>query len=535
MIVDRARVAAALPAYELGAELGSGGYGLVMAGRHRRLNREVAIKILSAVHDGAHASFESEARILAELDHPHVVRVYDYVEDDEMCLIIMELLAGGTLSRRRLGMPAEAACAVGLAAAEALSCAHAKGVLHRDVKPDNMLFDAAGLLKVTDFGIAKIFEGSATTASAVVGTPTYMAPEQITGGRLEPATDVYGLGAVLYELLAGSPPFDPRLPPLALYHHHLDTTPTPPAGVPAPAAQVVMRALAKDPAARHPSAHAFALELAEAAASSYGPQWASRSGIRLRLDDHLREVAAQGAGPPSPPRQVPLPSPDRALPLPRIPPPDRAQEPTWLARTRLSPPPSDPPPSDPLPSVPPPSVPPPDASGSRDRRSGRRGRLVAAGVLGVLGVVAGVVLTLVLTRASGTTPTVVDRASVVTLVNAERRRLGCPALATDPRLSGMAQVHAANMAEGDYYPDTIEPDGRTWEDRAATVGYRYSRWAEANARGSETPAEVVALWMSSLEARTKIVNCGFRDVGVGYALSSNSNKRPYWTLDLAVE
>ncbi len=297
MIIDRARVAAALPAYELGGELGAGGFGLVLKGRHRRLDRDVAVKVLAAADDGAPAGFAAEARVLAGMDHPHVVRIYDYVEDDELCLIIMELLAGGTLTRRRGGMPPEGACSVGLAVAEALSCAHDQGVLHRDIKSDNMMFDGHDLLKVTDFGISKIFEGTAVSASAVVGTPKYMAPEQITGGRLGPATDIYALGVVLYELLAGVPPFDPKLPPLALYHHHLSTTPPPPAGIPVPVTNVVMRALAKNPAERHPSTRAFALDLAQAAAHGYGPRWTSRSGIVVRLRDEVREAAERTPAP----------------------------------------------------------------------------------------------------------------------------------------------------------------------------------------------------------------------------------------------
>ncbi|WP_131771134.1 serine/threonine-protein kinase [Candidatus Protofrankia californiensis] len=316
MIVDRARIGAVLPAYELGAELGTGAFGLVLAGRHRRLDRHVAIKVLAAGHDGAVTDFAAEARLLAGIDHPHVVRVYDYVETGDLHLIIMELLGGGTLTRRRVGLPQEDACAVGLAVAAALSCAHGQGMLHRDIKTDNMLFDTTGLLKVTDFGIAKIVEGSAATASALVGTPAYMAPEQITGGRLGPATDLYALGIVLYQLLAGVAPFDPKLPVRALWQHHLDTIPTPPVGVPAPVAEVVLRALAKDPAARQPSAHAFALDLAHAAAGAYGPDWTARSSIRLRLDDDVREAAGHSSAPtgPVPPttRRIPTPPPPPA-------------------------------------------------------------------------------------------------------------------------------------------------------------------------------------------------------------------------------
>nr|WP_308128277.1 protein kinase [Frankia sp. CiP3] len=170
--------------------------------------------------------------------------------------------------------------------------------MHRDIKPDNILFDDAGLVKVTDFGIAKIVAGSAAAASAVVGTPRYMAPEQRNaGGQLGPATDVYALGIVLYQLLTGVPPFDPRPSAGSLSPPHLGTVPPAPAGVsagvPAPIANVIMRALAADPKARHRSAHAFALDLARAAATAYGPGWTARSGIRLRLDDDIRAAADQ--------------------------------------------------------------------------------------------------------------------------------------------------------------------------------------------------------------------------------------------------
>ncbi len=319
MIVNEAQVAAALPGYDLGAKLGAGAFGLVLAGRHRGLNRQVAIKILAAGHDGhdgADAGFAAEAQLLAAMDHPHVVRVYDYVENDDLCLIVMELLGGGTLTRRRAGMSPQAACAVGLAVAAALSCAHSQGVLHRDIKTDNMLFDTAGLLKVTDFGIAKILTGSAATASAIIGTPMYMAPEQITEGRLGPATDLYALGIVLYQLLAGAPPFDPKLPLRALWQHQLDTAPPPLAGVPAPVAAVVLRALAKSSADRQPSAHAFALDLARAAAGVYGRGWIPRSGIVLRLDDDDVRAATEPSA-----RSMPAPPAAPGQTRPDLPPP----------------------------------------------------------------------------------------------------------------------------------------------------------------------------------------------------------------------
>ncbi len=204
MLIDRSLVEAALPGYTVEGDLGRGGYGLVLAGQHRLIGRKVAIKILLDTSDdpGLRARFLAEARVLAELDHPHIVRIHDYVEHEGTCLLVMELLSGGTLKQRISAGPVspETTCSIGLAAA-ALANAHMQGVLHRDVKPDNIMFAGDGLLKVTDFGIAKIFDGAETTASAILGTPRYMAPEQIMGVRLFPSTDLYALAGVLYEMI----------------------------------------------------------------------------------------------------------------------------------------------------------------------------------------------------------------------------------------------------------------------------------------------------------------------------------------------
>ncbi|EFC81177.1 protein kinase [Parafrankia sp. EUN1f] len=291
MIEDKAQIAAALPGYEIGGRLGRGAFGLVLAGRHRELGRDVAIKILPADQGGVAGRSWSEARVLASLDHPHIIRVYDALTVGDLHLLVMELLAGGPLTTREYDMTLEAGCAVGLAVAAALSYAHGRGVLHRDIKPSNVLFDAAGLHKVADFGIAKITQGTVTTASAVSGTPRYMAPEQILGGQLSVATDLYALGTMLYELLGDDPPFDPALPAAGFIHHHLNVMPAPPTGVPDPVAEVVMRCLAKDPADRHPSARAFALDLAAAAAAVCGTGWSDRAGVGLSLDDGVRAAA----------------------------------------------------------------------------------------------------------------------------------------------------------------------------------------------------------------------------------------------------
>src|ERR1700689_4083348 len=206
MIVDRDRLARLLPSYELRGELGSGAFGMVLAGRHLRLKRNVAIKVLAASSQTSQTAFADEASLLAQMDHPHIVRVWDCVEQDGLCLIIMELLAGGTLREWQPALSQEGACAVGVAIAEALSYAHANGVLPRDIKPDNVLFDTAGLPKVTDFGVAKILEGSVALVNSGTGTPAYMSPEQIDAAPLGPASDIYAVAVVLFELLTGRLP-----------------------------------------------------------------------------------------------------------------------------------------------------------------------------------------------------------------------------------------------------------------------------------------------------------------------------------------
>jgi serine/threonine protein kinase len=292
VIVDRKRVEKALPGYSVAERLGSGAYGLVLAGEHLRMGRPVAIKVMDAEDsDESTDSFAAEARVLARLDHPHVLRAHDYVEAEGLCLVVMELLAGGTLTDRQADIGLEQACAVGLAVAGALAHAHDHGVLHRDIKPSNILFAADGTPKVSDFGLAKLLDESAATASRMVGTPLYMAPEQIQGGRLGPATDLYALGMVLYRLLAGRPPFDPKMPAPALWYQQVTQPPPPMTGVDPRIAAVVLRALAKSPADRHPDATAFALDLARAAVQALGPGWTARAGFPLHLDDAVRRAA----------------------------------------------------------------------------------------------------------------------------------------------------------------------------------------------------------------------------------------------------
>ena len=291
MSLDRDLVARALPNYEVGAELGRGAWGIVLAGRHRQLDRAVAIKQLPRAF-GADAAvrtrFLSEARVLASLDHPHIVPLYDYVEQEGLCLLVMEHLTGGTVwSRFTLnGLEMQTACAVVLAACAGLQCAHDHDVLHRDIKPENLLFSAAGSVKVADFGIAKVISGSetmATRAGDVLGTPAYMAPEQARGDVLGPATDVYAVGTMLYELLSGRLPFSEEGDALAVLYRHvndppeslLDVAPT----VPHAIAAVVMRSIATRVDDRYASADELSVDLAAAAEAAWGPGWMAATGV----------------------------------------------------------------------------------------------------------------------------------------------------------------------------------------------------------------------------------------------------------------
>jgi serine/threonine protein kinase len=282
---ERAELAAVLPAYEIDGVLSRGVLSSVYAATHRRSGREVAIKVLSGrlVRDQhTRDRFTTEARILASLEHPHIVRVHGYVEDD-LCALVMERLKGGRLADRLRASEAPSpaqSCAWALAALYGLDHAHRRGILHRDVKPENLLFSATGALKITDFGLARIIGTGAVALTRTVGgfgTPAYMAPEQVsrTAGRLSPATDVWALGAVLYEMLAGERPFaDGEIGDVLLKRMTMDPPPLAAVapGVPNQLADVVMCALARAPSARYPDAGGFAaaLELAVDAALAPG-------------------------------------------------------------------------------------------------------------------------------------------------------------------------------------------------------------------------------------------------------------------------
>lgn len=311
MTSERDAVAEALPGYEIGEMVGRGATGTVYVGRHRSLERRVAIKLLSGALAGdteVHRRFVAEARTVASLNHPHIVPVFDFVDHGGLMLIVMEYLGGGTLATRAHAGAMETPDSVGtcLAVCAALEHAHVRRILHRDVKPDNVLFAEDGTPRLADFGIAKVLESDArmTATGTVIGTPAYMAPEVCRGEELGPPADVYSTGVMLYELLARQPPFPPRTTVAAVLVQHLNDPPLPILEV-APEvdsrlAAVVMRSLAKDPGERYESAAALGAALSEAADLVLGPGWAKGRPLHLT---GLVDAGPRAAGDPGEPSQ----------------------------------------------------------------------------------------------------------------------------------------------------------------------------------------------------------------------------------------
>ena len=260
--------------YQLRELLGMGGMGAVYRAYQSSLNREVAVKILPAglaEQPGYIDRFTREAKTSATLEHPHIVPIVDYGTQRDMSFIVMRLLTGGTLAQRlsyRIGernsLPSLGESADLLKQlASALDYAHQQGVIHRDIKPNNVMFDNQGNAYVVDFGIAKLTEATAglTGAGMVLGTPTYMSPEQWRSEQVTPSVDQYALAVLAYALVTGRVPFEASTP-YALMNKHLHEEPTPPqtlrTDIPEAVALVLARALSKKPADRFPTVTAFA-------------------------------------------------------------------------------------------------------------------------------------------------------------------------------------------------------------------------------------------------------------------------------------
>jgi eukaryotic-like serine/threonine-protein kinase len=297
-----ALVGRSLGQFRIVEQIGAGGMATVFKAYQPNLDRYVAIKVLPAYHarDPVFVKrFVQEARAVARLVHPNILQIHDFGEQDDVTYIVMEYVEGGTL-KDRLKRPIAIPEAVDymIQAAEGLNCAHSHGIVHRDVKPANMLLRKDGYLLLADFGIAKILEGTTnlTRVGTGIGTPQYMSPEQGTGQAVDRRSDIYSLGIVLFHCLAGRVPFTAENSLSITVKHLNDPLPVEmlrAAGVPASLEQVVVKMAAKAPQDRYQTTDELSSALTGALAASHlsMPQrW------RPSMSSALPRVESQGSG-----------------------------------------------------------------------------------------------------------------------------------------------------------------------------------------------------------------------------------------------
>ncbi len=253
--------------YQIEQEVGRGGMATVYRARQQSMNRTVAVKVLprNLLHDPTfYERFEREVDVIAHLEHPHILPIYDYGQAESVPYIVMRFLGGGSLEQQiRRGLPDLNDLQKPLRQiAQALDYAHQQGIIHRDLKPGNIMLDEAGNAYLSDFGIARVL-GSDLTGSMIIGTPAYMSPEQANGLAIDARSDIYALGIVLFELITGKEPYQAETPMAVLLKHINEPVPSIRSfreDVPEAVEDVIDKATAKDPDNRFSSAG----EMAEA-------------------------------------------------------------------------------------------------------------------------------------------------------------------------------------------------------------------------------------------------------------------------------
>lgn len=258
--LSEARLPTAIGRYKVVSRLGKGAMGVVYHAHDELMDRAVAIKVLTADLAGdpsIRTRFFREAKVAGQIVHPNVITVFDMGEENGRLYIVMELLHGLTLGdhlRANPGLSLGERLDVMAQVCAGMSAAHARGVVHRDLKPSNLFVQSDGVVKLLDFGVARLADSNVTAAGLIIGTPDYMSPEQARGGEVDQRADVFSAGSVFYFLLTGRKPFAARdLPTLLLQVEQSDPSPIPEQEVPAAVSSIVMKALQKDPARRYQS------------------------------------------------------------------------------------------------------------------------------------------------------------------------------------------------------------------------------------------------------------------------------------------